>query len=323
VYKESLMKDLDEQKKIAVLIDADNAQHSRIKAVLAEISTHGHIITKRAYGDWSSSNLKSWKTILNEYSIQPVQQFAYTTGKNSTDASMIIDAMDLLYTGKYDSFVLVSSDSDFTKLASRLREAEKFVFGVGEAKTPAAFRNACDDFILVENLERETLSVDELIRRPRGVAARSALGKVAAPVAITSATTNSAITTNAASTAPNAAAPTAAAAAESPKPNARGKSSRTGKKSAASKQRQIVPGASAIEEVIELLDIASQKYADEDGWTNVAAAGTYIKRSMPDFDPRTYGFMKLSDLISSMTEIYDIKRLSGKGTGSIVAYKRV
>lgn len=146
------MKNLDEHKKIAVLIDADNAQHSKIRHVIDELSAHGHIVVKRAYGDWSSENLKNWKTVLNELSVQPVQQFAYTTGKNSTDASMIIDAMDLLYSGKFDAFALVSSDSDFTKLASRLRESEIFVFGVGEKKTPLAFRNACDDFVLTENL---------------------------------------------------------------------------------------------------------------------------------------------------------------------------
>lgn len=147
------MKDLDEHKKIAVLIDADNAQHSKIQSILNELSAHGHIVIKRAYGDWSSSYLKNWKSSLNELAIQPVQQFAYTTGKNSTDASMIIDAMDILYTGKFDAFALVSSDSDFTKLASRLREAEVFVFGVGEKKTPISFRNACDDFIFTENLD--------------------------------------------------------------------------------------------------------------------------------------------------------------------------
>lgn len=146
------MKDLDEHKKLAVLIDADNAQLSKMKLILEEISAHGHIVTKRAYGDWSSDSLKKWKTTLNELAIQPVQQFAYTTGKNSTDASMIIDAMDLLYSAKYDAFALVSSDSDFTKLASRLRESEIFVFGVGEQKTPVSFRNACDDFVLTENL---------------------------------------------------------------------------------------------------------------------------------------------------------------------------
>ncbi|MFW5813598.1 MAG: NYN domain-containing protein [Fibrobacterota bacterium] len=154
------MKDLDDSKKIAILIDADNAQSSKLPQIISEISTHGHIICKRAYGDWSSEYLKNWKTILNELAIQPVQQFAYTSGKNSTDASMIIDAMDLLYSDKYDAFVLVSSDSDFTKLASRLRESEIYVFGVGEKKTPVSFRNACDDFILTENLDSEVQTVD-------------------------------------------------------------------------------------------------------------------------------------------------------------------
>lgn len=278
------MKDLDEQKKIAVLIDADNAQHSRIKAVLAEIATHGHIITKRAYGDWSRNNLRAWKSILNEYSIQPIQQFAYTTGKNSTDASMIIDAMDLLYTEKYDSFVLVSSDSDFTKLASRLREAEKFVFGVGEAKTPSAFRNACDDFILVENLDRDSKETE---------ATAKATKATANPVATTAA---------------------------APKSTVRTKNTRNTK---TTKQKETALGTPAIDEVINLLDIASDKFADEDGWTDVSAAGNYIKRSMPDFDTRTYGFQKLSDLIANLMENFEIKRISGKGAGNIVTYKKI
>ncbi len=149
------MKNLDEHKKIAVLIDADNAQHSKIKLILDELSSHGHIVIKRAYGDWSSEYLKNWKEILNELAVQPIQQFAYTTGKNATDASMIIDAMDLLYSNKFDAFALVSSDSDFTKLASRLRESEIFVFGVGERKTPTSFRNACNNFIFTEILVDE------------------------------------------------------------------------------------------------------------------------------------------------------------------------
>ena len=147
------MKDLDEHKKIAVLIDADNAQKVKVKLIIQELSAYGHIVVKRAYGDWSTSNLKNWKKTLNELAIQPIQQFSYTTGKNATDASMIIDAMDLLYSNKFDAFALVSSDSDFTKLASRLRESEMLVFGVGEKKTPIAFRNACDDFIYTENLK--------------------------------------------------------------------------------------------------------------------------------------------------------------------------
>lgn len=146
------MKDLDNLKKIAVMIDADNAQYSKLSGIISEISAFGRIVVKRAYGDWSNITLKNWKTVLNELAIQPIQQFSYTSGKNSTDASLIIDTMDLLYSNKFDAFVIVSSDSDFTKLASRLRESEMFVVGVGEKKTPVSFRNACDNFIFVENI---------------------------------------------------------------------------------------------------------------------------------------------------------------------------
>ncbi|MDO3381546.1 NYN domain-containing protein [Gilvimarinus algae] len=161
------MKDLDTEKKIAVLIDAENAQCSVLGAALAELSKHGHIIVKKAYGDWSSTHLKNWKLPLNELAINPVQQFSYTQGKNSSDAAMIIDAMDLLYSNKFDAFALISSDSDFTKLASRLKESQIYVFGVGEQKTPVAFRNACDDFIYTEVLrDLETDQVPEDTNKP-------------------------------------------------------------------------------------------------------------------------------------------------------------
>ncbi|MBQ9630677.1 MAG: NYN domain-containing protein [Treponema sp.] len=169
------MIDINEQKKIAVLIDAENIPHNKIPAILEEIAVHGHVITKRAYGDFSSSKLKNWRDILNENAVQPVQQFSYTQGKNSSDSAMIIDAMDLLYTEKYDTFVLFSSDSDFTKLASRLRESQEYVFGVGEKKTPVSFVNACDDFIFIENLHgvEEGVESEKIVvrkRKPRKVA---------------------------------------------------------------------------------------------------------------------------------------------------------
>lgn len=153
------MIDINSEKKIVVLIDAENAQYSVLEAVLLELKKHGHIIAKRAYGDWSSDHLKNWRKPLNELAITPVQQFSYTQGKNSSDAAMIIDAMDLLYSEKFDAFALVSSDSDFTKLASRLKESQIYVFGVGEKKTPTSFRNACDDFIYTEVLKN--LDVEE------------------------------------------------------------------------------------------------------------------------------------------------------------------
>ncbi|MEE7627060.1 NYN domain-containing protein [Methylobacter sp. Wu8] len=146
------------EKKIAVLIDAENTQQSALVAIITELSKYGYLIVKRAYGDWSSSMLKSWKTPMNELAIQPIQQFAYTSGKNSSDAAMIIDAMDLLYSERFNAFALISSDSDFTKLATRLKESHIHVYGVGERKTPIAFRNACDDFIYIDVLK--TLDMD-------------------------------------------------------------------------------------------------------------------------------------------------------------------
>jgi uncharacterized LabA/DUF88 family protein len=142
----------EQAQKLAVLIDADNAQPSIIEGLLAEIAKYGTASVKRIYGDWTGPHLKSWKEVLLLYSIQPIQQFRYTVGKNSTDAAMIIDAMDLLYTNKFDGFCIVSSDSDFTKLASRIREAGLVVYGFGEKKTPEPFVSACDKFIYTEVL---------------------------------------------------------------------------------------------------------------------------------------------------------------------------
>jgi uncharacterized LabA/DUF88 family protein len=138
--------------RLAVLIDADNAQPSITEGLLAEVAKYGTAHVKRAYGDWTAPNLRGWKDHLLSQSIQPIQQFAYTTGKNATDAAMVIDAMDLLYSGRFDGFCLVSSDSDFTRLAARLRESGMTVYGFGERKTPKPFVAACDKFIYVENL---------------------------------------------------------------------------------------------------------------------------------------------------------------------------
>ena len=146
---------INNNQKLAVLIDADNAQASVIKELLAEVSIYGTATIKRAYGDWTTTNLKSWKEVLHTMAIQPIQQFSYTTGKNSTDASLIIDAMDVLYAGAVDGFCLVSSDSDFTRLATRIREAGLVVYGFGERKTPEPFVAACDKFVYTEILREK------------------------------------------------------------------------------------------------------------------------------------------------------------------------
>ncbi|OWY38020.1 Maebl [Xenophilus sp. AP218F] len=142
-----------ENRKLAVLIDADNAQSSLIAELLAEVAKYGTAVVKRAYGDWTTTQLKGWKEVLHQYAISPIQQFAYTKGKNSTDSALIIDAMDLLYTDNFDGFCLVSSDSDFTRLATRLREGGLTVIGLGEqSKTPRPFIAACDKFVFTEIL---------------------------------------------------------------------------------------------------------------------------------------------------------------------------
>ncbi|MDR0721690.1 MAG: NYN domain-containing protein [Treponema sp.] len=140
------------QAKLAVLIDADNTQPAIIEGLLDEVAKYGVASVKRIYGDWTSTNLRSWKDRLLEYAIQPIQQFSYTSGKNATDSAMIIDAMDLLYSEKLDGFCIVSSDSDFTRLAARLRESGRMVYGFGEKKTPRAFVSVCDKFIYTEIL---------------------------------------------------------------------------------------------------------------------------------------------------------------------------
>lgn len=155
----------DSAAKLAVLIDADNAQPAVTVELLAEVAKFGTAHVKRAYGDWTGTNLKGWKDQLLAQSIQPIQQFAYTSGKNATDAAMVIDAMDLLYSGRFDGFCLVSSDSDFTRLAARIRESGLTVYGFGERKTPKPFVAACDKFIYIENLtyvESATASTEAL-----------------------------------------------------------------------------------------------------------------------------------------------------------------
>ena len=138
--------------RLAVLIDGDNTTPTIIEALLAEIAKYGSATVKRAYGDWTTPNLRGWKEAINAHAIQPMQQFAYTTGKNATDSALIIDAMDLLYAGNLDGFCLVSSDSDFTKLASRLRESGKTVYGFGEPRTPRSLVAACDKFVYLDVL---------------------------------------------------------------------------------------------------------------------------------------------------------------------------
>jgi len=241
---------MENLQKIVVLIDADNTQLSKMDKVMREISTYGRIIVKRAYGNWKKENLKNWEDEVKRLAIKAVQQFDYVTGKNVTDMAMVIDAVDLLHTGIYDAFVIVASDSDYTPIAIKLHESGVYVIGVGEKKTPEAFRNSCDEFIYLENLtEKEPPEVDN-----------------------TNVEYKEDSDTN-------------------------------------------------INEIHSLLKIAFEKYQDDDGYVNVSSAGTFIKRTKPDFDLRSYGYFKLPDLIEDYPDKYQIKRYKGKGTVTIVAYR--
>ena len=246
--------------RLAVLIDADNAPRSAIGDVMAEVAVYGTPTIKRIYGDWTTPNLASWKPLLLENAITPVQQYGYTTGKNSTDSAMIIDAMDILYTGQVDGFVLVSSDSDFTRLAIRLREAGKKVYGMGERKTPNPFIVACDKFVYIEVIRSaaEQARAEELkAEEPKEDSRQEKQGKAKKPAKKK-----------------EEAAPAPTPAPEPPEPESR------------------VPKA-----VIELIADAVETMADEDGYAFMGDLGNLLVKKQPDFDPRNFGFSKLTQLV--------------------------
>ena len=171
---------IDSAGTLALLIDGDNATPKSITGLLAEIANYGTASVKRIYGDWTKPNLNGWKECLLEHSIQPVQQFAYTTGKNATDGAMIIDAMDLLYTGRFSGFCIVSSDSDFARLAARIREQGVIVYGFGERKTPRPFITACDKFVYFDVLNTAGEQKEaEAVAAPKATAAKPAPAKAA------------------------------------------------------------------------------------------------------------------------------------------------
>lgn len=164
-----IVPNVDASKRLAVLIDADNAPRGTLAGIMQEVAIYGTPTIKRIYGDWTGPYIAGWKNSLLENAVTPIQQYSYTTGKNSTDSAMIIDAMDILYTERVDGFVLVSSDSDFTRLAIRLREAGMTVFGIGEKKTPEPFRVACDKFIYIENIKQpdDPAQAEEPVRQTK------------------------------------------------------------------------------------------------------------------------------------------------------------
>jgi uncharacterized protein (TIGR00288 family) len=223
------------EKRIALLIDADNAPASKIDVILAEVARHGVANVRRAYGNWKSPHLKSWEAALHTYAIRPIQQFAYSTGKNASDMAMVIDAMDLLYSRSLDAFAIVSSDADFTPLVMRLLTDGAKVYGFGENKTPEPFVNACSQFTYVERLAQPSAKSDE--QQPRISDSKELRGDTRLVLML----------------------------------------------------RKAVDAASA-----------------DDGWAHLGQVGTQVG-NQASFDPRNYGYRKLSDLIEA-TGLFEVRR---------------
>ena len=256
--------------RLAVLIDADNVPRNSMKAIMEEAAIYGTPTIKRIYGDWTSPNVGAWKSLLLENAVTPIQQYSYTTGKNSTDSAMIIDAMDILYEGKTDGFCIVSSDSDFTRLAIRLREAGMKVIGMGEQKTPVSFRVACDKFIYIEVI-RAAQQDREKAAQPKSAKTESASRKKKTPAKAGGARQEP------------------AKAPEKPEPAPAPAEALPAKK-----------GGKVPEEIVKLIADSVSDIADEDGWAFMGELGTLLLKKQPDFDPRNFGFTKLTALIRSL-----------------------
>ena len=233
---------------LAVLIDADNIPYSGIKGMLDEITKFGIPSIKRIYGDWTKPTVSGWKTALLEHAITPIQQYSYTSGKNATDSAMIIDAMDILYSGKVGGFCIVSSDSDFTRLATRLREAGMLVIGIGEKKTPNPFIVACDKFIYIEILKTKTKE----------------------------------------------------------------------KESEGDKELEKEAFDAITVKEIKLIATTITDLSDDDGWAFLGDVGSLLQKKQPNFDPRNYGFQKLTPLIKSTGKFIIEQRDSQKRKSKLI-----
>lgn len=311
--------------RLAVLIDADNAPRSAIKDVMAEVAVYGTPTLKRIYGDWTSPNMGSWKPLLLENAITPIQQYGYTTGKNSTDSAMIIDAMDILYSGRVDGFVLVSSDSDFTRLAIRLREAGMKVYGMGERKTPNPFIVACDKFVYIEVIR----AAGEKARAQARAAAKEEKpaqpGKGKEPGKETAkADTKAESTKNEAKSEAKGETKAEAKAEGGQKSGRRRKKAQESPPQPEPVPEPIpepapepppaepqVPSQRVPPEVIALIADSLEDIADEDGYAFMGELGNLLVKKQPDFDPRNFGFSKLTQLVKSLERFeIDVRQTS-------------
>ncbi len=282
--KEKIMETQHNNKVIALLIDAENISTKYMKTILDEVSLYGTPAYKRIYGDWTSADMSAWKKTLNEHNISPVQQFSYTQGKNASDSAMIIDAMDILYAKNVDGFCLVSSDSDFTRLASRLRESRMFVIGMGESKTPLAFKSACDTFKYLDILQglksQDKKQIKTIATEPASKTKKTA------------------------------------------KPKAQKQNSAPITESILENEEELmhafVPLSEIVEKIKEIIDYES----NTDGYTSLSQIGVTLSRMYADFDSRNYGFNKLHKLIDS-TKAFETKyeQMAGGGRNLTVKNK--
>jgi uncharacterized LabA/DUF88 family protein len=256
--------------KLAVLIDADNVPYSNVKGMMEEITKFGTPTTKRIYADWTKPNAGGWKGVLLEHAITPIQQYSYTVGKNSSDSAMIIDAMDLLYSDKVDGFCIVSSDSDFTRLAIRLRESGMKVIGIGEQKTPNSFIVACDRFIYIEVLDGHIKK-----KKPKRTSATESKKVI---------------------------------------------DKNTPKVPEKAPQK---PLNKIDEPTIDLIEDSIDDIADDSGWAFLGDVGNLIVKKKPEFDPRNYGFPKLTPMLKSLTDILEIDERDSDKKGIKHVYVRL
>ncbi len=265
-------------KRLAVLIDAENASADGIETLLQEVTQYGTAHVKRIYGDWTNGQLDNWKAKLNKLAIQPIQQFGYTMGKNSSDSALIIDAMDLLYTRNFDGFCIVSSDSDFTRLASRIRESGLVVYGFGEPKTPEAFVSACDKFIYTDKFKPLESSTSDRSTGNKQSSKEAQKVSVLSPFDSIAPSNGTQQNSKDAQKAPKTSAST----------NISQQSLKIDKK------------------LLKLLKDAYAAIVESDGWTRLGTLGAQIKKLSPGFNPKSYGHNQLGKLLKA-TNVFDFK----------------
>lgn len=316
------------EKKLAVLIDADNASADIIKPILAEIAKYGIASVKRIYGDWSHG-LDKWKAALLPHAIIPVQQFAYTKGKNATDIALIIDAMDLLYSGKFDGFCIISSDSDFTKLACRLRQSGLIVYGFGDKRTPEAFRQSCDKFIYTEkflptaktsssnqsnknvntpSLKQVLKLIEQAIKENTDDSGWANLG----PIGNYIYQTHSNFKTSSYGFSKLSDLVKSFKTLEykthnkqiqircrTPEQSKEKSTSQT----TATPTTNTTPATTRAKQALKILQEVITKNVDESGWADFSKVGSYIKQHYPEFNVKDYGFGRLASLVRSLNEL--------------------